>query len=327
MVRRSPTPTVRRYDPRSEERWPYDAAQPYALPPRGRRPRRSLGGAVAGILGVVAAILVLAVLGLAAFTDGGAVAARIRNDPAQIPAETATANPLYRTGPLTPVGCRLPRIRPGSDESMRRFMDTLSQCLDRSWQQQFGKADLTFEPPKRIFWNTPGRGPCGSFPSPGAAAFYCPENDTMYVGLRHIVETSGGEPVSHYAVYARVIAHEYGHHVQEQAGILAYGHQRMDAAAAAASAAGSTEISRRIELQAQCLAGVFLGAERGTLPMTRAQYVALMIDLRARGDDRQPADKRDHGSGRSYAGWVEKGYRERVVGTCDTWTVPAAQVD
>jgi uncharacterized protein len=308
MARQSPTPTARRYGPGPQERRPPEATR-YALPPRSRRPRRSLGGAVAGILGVVAAILVLAVLGLAAFTDGGSVSERLRGGAPKVSAEAATANPLYRTGPLTPVGCRLPRIRQGADESMRRFMETLSQCLDRSWRQQFDKADLAFEPPKRIFWDAPGRGPCGSFPNPGAAAFYCPENNTMYAGLRHIVETSGGEPVSHYAVYARVIAHEYGHHVQERAGILAYGHQRMDTA----SVADRTEASRRVELQAQCLAGAFLGAERGTLPMTRAQYVVLMIDVRGRGDDRQPADKRDHGSGRNYAGWVEKGYKERAV--------------
>ncbi|HEX2313092.1 MAG TPA: neutral zinc metallopeptidase, partial [Thermomonospora sp.] len=290
---------------------------------RRPRPRRSLGGAVAGILGVVAAILVFAVLGLAAFMDGGGVPRAFGGDAPRVSEEAATRSPLYRTGRLTPVNCRLPRIRAGDDGSMHRFMETLSRCLDQSWGRQFGKADMTFEPPKRVFWNAPGRGPCGSFPSPGAAAFYCPGNNTMYVGLRHIVETSGGEPVSNYAVYARVLAHEYAHHVQERAGILAYGQQRMDTASGLARA----EASRRIELQAQCFAGVFLGAERRTLPMTRAQYVAMMIDVRGRGDERQPAHERDHGSGRNYAGWVEKGYRDLVVGACDTWTVPASAVD
>ncbi|WP_245974201.1 neutral zinc metallopeptidase [Thermomonospora umbrina] len=296
---------------------------PYRLPPRRPRPRRSLGGAVAGILGVVAAILVFAVLGLATFMENGGVTVGLGGRAPEVKRETATHNPLYRTGRLTPVGCRLPGIEAGVDSSMERFMETLSRCLDRSWGRQFDKAELAFDAPKRIFWNTPGRGPCGSFPNPGAAAFYCPENNTMYVGLRHIVETSGGEPVSHYAVYARVIAHEYGHHVQERAGILAYGHRRMDTA----SVAARTEASRRIELQAQCLAGLFLGAERSTLPMTRRQYEAMMVDVRGRGDEKQPAHRRDHGSGHHYAGWVEKGYRDPSVGVCDTWSVPAADVD
>jgi predicted metalloprotease len=83
--------------------------------------------------------------------------------------------------------------------------------------------------------------------------------------------------------------------------------------------------SRRIELQAQCFAGAFLGAERSTLPMPREQYQAMIVDVRGRGDDKQPGGRRDHGSGRNYAGWVEKGFRERVLAVCNTWT--AAQAD
>ncbi|PKK15683.1 MAG: hypothetical protein BUE48_003250 [Thermomonospora sp. CIF 1] len=320
MVRRTPAPEVRRHAAGYPQGPP--PAQRYALPPRNRRPRRSAGGTAAGILGGIAALLTLAALGMAAFAEPGTMPVRIGRAP-EVPRQTATDNPLYRTGPLTPTGCRLPRIQEGVDESMRHFMETLTQCLDRSWQRQFAAAGMPFRRPERVFWDSPGRGPCGSYPSPGTAAFYCPENNTMYVGLRHIVETAGGEPVSHYAVYARVIAHEYGHHVQEQAGILAYGHQRMEAA----SDADRAEISRRIELQAQCLAGLFLGAERRTLPMTRAQYAAMIADVRGRGDDRQSDGQRDHGSGRNYAGWVVKGYRGGSVSACNTWTVPSADVD
>jgi len=281
-----------------------------------------VGGAVALALGGVAAMLVIAALALAGFADAEGVPL-VRTQAPRISQQVATDNRLYATGALTPVRCRLPRIREGEDESMRRFMETLSQCLDRVWAAQFGKAGMPFEPPQRVFWSEPGRGPCGSYPSPGTAAFYCPENNTMYVGLRHIVETAAGEPVSHYAVYARVIAHEYGHHVQERAGILPYGHQQMSVSDPAVRA----EISRRIELQAQCLAGLFLGAERRTLPMTRAQYAAMMNDVRGRGDDRRPPEERHHGTARNYAGWVAKGYRGSAVSACNTWTIPAAEVE
>jgi predicted metalloprotease len=144
----------------------------------------------------------------------------------------------------------------------------------------------------------------------------------MYVGLSNVIDTAGGEPVSHYGVYARVIAHEYGHHVQEDAGILEYGHRLM----ASGDTNARAEASRRIELQAQCFAGAFLSAERRTLPMTAAQYREMVADNRARGDDESRPDLRDHGSGRHYAGWVVKGYREGVLSACDTWTVPASDV-
>jgi uncharacterized protein len=227
----------------------------------------------------------------------------------------ATSSPLYRTGRLTPVSCRVPAIEDGDPDSMKRFLDVLSDCLDQSWRTQMGKARLPHTAPKRVFWNAPGTSPCGSYPASGAAAFYCPANSTMYIGLQHVVQTAGNEPVSHYAVYARVVAHEYGHHVQEKSGILAYGYGEMEEAAPG----DRLEISRRIELQAQCLAGAFLGAERDTLPMTPQQYRNMIDDVRGRGDDRLPPDQRDHGSGRHYAGWVARGYREQTLTTCNTW--------
>ncbi|MDL4772796.1 neutral zinc metallopeptidase [Actinomadura xylanilytica] len=306
---------------------PYDlpgqeSAQRYGYVPPRRPPRRTAGGLVAAVLGGVAALVVLIVLGFAAFGGEGRIGSRGGDAAKGVPSKaSATDNKLYKTGALIPVKCHLPAIAPGS-ASMRRFMDALSDCLDASWQGQFGKAQTRFAPPKRVFWEGSGRSPCGSYPSPGASAFYCPANNTMYVGLRHVVETSGGEPLSHFAVFARVIAHEYGHHVQDRAGILLYAHAEMERADALARAEGS----RRIELQAQCFAGAFLGAERTTLPMTRAQYAAMIADVRGRGDERLPPEQRDHGSGRSYSGWVVKGFKGRALAVCNTWTVPAEAV-
>ncbi|QXJ24005.1 neutral zinc metallopeptidase [Actinomadura graeca] len=294
----------------------------YRYAPPRRPPRRSAGGTIAGIVGGLTSLVVLAILGMSVLGGNGGLGARA--GPASrgtVARTTATDNKLYGTGALTPVRCTLPRIDADA-ASMRRFMDVLSDCLDASWTRQFAKADISFDPPKRVFWDQAGRSPCGTYPSPGASAFYCPANNTMYVGLRHIVETSGGEPLSHFAVFARVIAHEYGHHVQDRAGILIYGHQEMDRGDAAVRA----EASRRIELQAQCFAGAFLGAERGTLPMTREQYLAMIQDVRGRGDERLPPDQRDHGSGRNYSGWVVIGYRGQRLEVCNTWTAPAAKV-
>ncbi|MFC7731721.1 neutral zinc metallopeptidase [Actinomadura keratinilytica] len=240
---------------------------------------------MAGLVGVLASFVVLAVVGFWLFWDGdgGTIGSGLGRQPAASRAD-ATDNRLYATGALTPVACRLPVIQQ-APESMRRFMNALSDCLDASWRNQFGKARMAFSPPKRVFWETSGRSPCGTYPNPGASAFYCPANNTMYVGLRHIVETSGSEPLSNFAVFARVVAHEYGHHVQERAGILRYGHQQMETAS---TAAARMETSRRIELQAQCLAGAFLGAERRAMGLTRRQYLAMMEDVRGRGDERLP---------------------------------------
>jgi uncharacterized protein len=275
-------------------------------------------------LGGVAALLVVAVVGFSiAGTDHGHGTGK---DGTRLRAGSKAAafeSPLYASGALSHVGCRLPKIVERDESSMRRFLDTLSDCLDSAWAKQFTKAGVKdYTVPQRVFWSLPGSSPCGSYPAPGASAFYCPSNDTMYVGLSNIVDTAAGEPVSHYAVYARVIAHEYGHHVQEDAGILEYGHGLM----ASGGVASRTEASRRIELQAQCFAGVFLSAESATLPMTTKQYHAMIADVGARGDDESRPETRDHGSGPHYAGWVVKGYRDGVLSACDTWTAPSSDV-
>lgn len=291
-------------------------------------PRRSAGGTIAGILGALTSVAVIAILA-ATFLVGQSGAATTNRPPITsgggggggVTREQAPGKKLYASGALSPVNCRVPSIQPSS-ASMRRFMNVLGDCLDSSWSQQFRKAGMRFDEPDRVFWDQPGRSPCGSYPAPGASAFYCPANDTMYVGVRHVVETSGGEPLSNWAVFARVIAHEYGHHVQNRAGILLYGNRLMDTG----DIRRRNEASRRIELQAQCFAGAFLGTERVTLPMTQDQFNAMIRDVRGRGDERLPPEKRDHGSGRHYAGWVVTGYEGRRLAVCNTWTAPSSKV-
>jgi len=303
---------------------PWRPAPDYGYHRPARRPRRTASGILIGVLGGFAALFVVGVVGFwLAGSDrepgGGTDGTRLRTGNKS----AALSGPLYRSGSLSRVPCRLPKIAEHDEPSMQRFLATLSDCLDSAWEKQFVKAGVTgFTAPQRVFWSTPGSSPCGSYPAPGASAFYCPANDTMYVGLSNIVATAGGEPVSHYAVYARVIAHEYGHHVQEDAGILEYGHELM----ASGDTTARTEASRRIELQAQCLAGAFLSAERRTLPMTAEQYRAMIADTRLRGDDESRPEARDHGSGRHYAGWVARGYEHGDLAACDTWTVQSSDV-
>nr|WP_243719266.1 neutral zinc metallopeptidase [Actinomadura sp. 7K534] len=301
--------------------------QQYRYVPMRPPPRRSAGGTIAGILGALTSVAVIAILGATFLVgQGGATANRPPissggGGGGGSAREQAVGSRLYETGALAPVNCRVPGIQPSS-ASMRQFMNVLSDCLDNSWSQQFRKAGIRFDEPDRVFWDQPGRSPCGTYPAPGASAFYCPANDTMYVGVRHVVETSGGEPLSNWAVFARVIAHEYGHHVQNRAGILLYGNRLMDTG----DIDRRNEASRRIELQAQCFAGAFLGTERVTLPMTQDQFNAMIRDVRGRGDERLPPEKRDHGSGRHYAGWVVTGYEGRRLAVCNTWTVPSSKV-
>ncbi|MQA97256.1 MAG: hypothetical protein GEV11_22420 [Streptosporangiales bacterium] len=242
--------------------------------------------------------------------------------PTQPTGRTAvTDSKLYDTGRLATVPCRAPSLSIRSTSSMRRFLNTSTDCLDEMWGQQFQKAGMTFEPPDRIYWSGPGRSPCGSFPAPGAAAFYCRASKGMYIGVRDVVKNSANAPYP--VVYASVLSHEYGHHVQGEAGILDYGHEKMYYAGSIDEKNG---YSRRIELQANCMAGVFMSSVRGTYPIGSDQRRIALLDAYYRGD-RGPESTHDHGSRTNGRAWLNRGMTLGGPSACNTWSVSASKVD
>jgi uncharacterized protein len=238
-------------------------------------------------------------------------------------AQAAAAGRIYRVGPLTGYDCRGRAIAPGVPSSFAAFLNATTDCLDQTWSAAFREAGVPFSPPLRVFWTQPGRSPCGDYPAPGAAAFYCPLNHAMYIGVTHAQEAAAGLPVRYNVAYAREVAHEYGHHVQDEAGILAASHE---ARTRAATLAERNAVTRRSELQAQCLAGTFMAAVRPSFPVTNTQWRVALRDSYGRGDDPAAPDRRDHGSRRHYAGWLNLAFVRASTGVCDTWSASPAQV-
>lgn len=288
-------------------------------------PRRRKGG------GGVRAVLLLGFLALLGV--GGAMFHRAISGPATPPiaapaapgkVRPAAASPLYAVGPLPADGCRGVPIVQGDPRSFRRFLNGTSDCLDREWGQGFAHAGIPFHAPQRVFWSTPGRSPCGDYPSPGVAAFYCPANASMYIGVTDAQRAAGGLPVRYNVAYAREIAHEYGHAIQDMSGILAYVQQQQSAVA---TTSARNAVTKRSELQAQCLSGVFMNAVRGTFPVTAEQWAMALHDSYGRGDDGRPAARRDHGTDAHYRGWLESGFTRGTTAACNTWSAPARDVD
>lgn len=216
-------------------------------------------------------------------------------------------------------GCAVPVIEENDPASMAAFMGALTDCLDAAWQASVGSG---FTRPDRVFWDSPGRSPCGDFPASGASAFYCPTNQGMYIGTADVVRASGYAPVSFYTIYGRVLAHEYAHHVQNQAGILTLAWNLR----ARATQARAMELTRRAELQAQCLAGVYFHTVRLAPPVDAYQWESALEDSRARGEDAKPEQERSHGSGDNYAGWLDRGFTTGTPASCDTWKAASSEI-
>lgn len=264
----------------------------------------------------------------------GVAAAMLVSGHGPTPAPAATGDPppparrsvaahsaLYTTGRVTGSSCRAPALHPDDTASMRRFIVAMGDCLDKLWATEFARAGISFAPPARVLWTRPGTGPCGSYPAAGSAAFFCSANDAIYVGLSHIVTASNDAPGWAYSIYASVYAHEYGHHVQDRAGILGYGDR---AEGRAATGTARAMVSRRIELQANCFDGVYLGTYAGSLPVSPRQRRIVVRDSHDRGDDGHGSG--GHGSRKHYGDWLRRGMGAARPGACNTWLASAGDI-
>lgn len=226
----------------------------------------------------------------------------------------ATNNPLYRTSPLPTMRCQAGQIRAGSAASYKTFMTRITRCLNLAWKTQFKKAKLPFSHPKLRFSTSRVNTPCGRWPS-SAGGLYCSANRTIYIGVtRQVLKNPGA------ANHAQFMAHEYGHHVQQLAGILNYYNQ----SAWRAKSSAKLAFSRRLELQADCLGSAFLRQISDDLPVEPEQWEAMVRWINTNGHKNWP--KNDHGKGSSQAYWMERGFDAGSPSGCNTWTAPSRRV-
>lgn len=224
------------------------------------------------------------------------------------------ANPLYETGRLSPRPCPVPGLDVDAPETMEAFLHAVADCLDDAWQTQFDRAGIPFTPPERVFWDEPGASPCRAYPSQ-AGAFYCRASSSIYIGTSDVVEKWNGATDS--VVYASLLAHEYGHHVQGESGLLEYYHEQRGLEEDELERNAWT---RRSELQANCLAGAFLGSVRVTYPLEEDDLDVLLEDAAATADRLDgPEEDRTHGSKDNSVMWTRQGWEEQTPAACNTW--------
>lgn len=233
--------------------------------------------------------------------------------PRRVPASVADIgdNPLITAKATVPeVTCELPELNtaPGGLEAYYRAG---IGCLERLWQPVLTTSALPFSRPGLNLDDRP-RARCGFAPTEEeATAFYCARDRTIYMPQTRLARDAGDISAYHLAV----LAHEYGHHVQALSGTLDDG-----AKVSPGTPAGDAELSRRTELQANCLAGVFFAAVGGR---------GSVDDELARASVRSFADTtgaETHGSSDSQARWAQAGFDARSPSACDTWTAASADV-
>ncbi|GAA1965551.1 neutral zinc metallopeptidase [Amycolatopsis minnesotensis] len=224
------------------------------------------------------------------------------------------ASPLLAPGVhLTPVTCALPGLK-RTAEALLAFYQSGIGCLDTAWQGALGQAKRPFTK-AGVQLSEPQASGCGVAPSKNeATAYYCSGDRAIYMLRDRVLEAADVIPAAHLAV----LAHEYGHHVQELSGIMTAVELKMSSADESTPA--DKELSRRVELQANCFAGLFAAAASGRGDVTKA------VADKAVSEFGNTGDSDSHGTRKHQLWWARAGLGAADTSACNTFTAPAADV-
>ncbi|MBS0363602.1 MAG: neutral zinc metallopeptidase [Proteobacteria bacterium] len=204
-----------------------------------------------------------------------------------------------------------------------RFVDVIETSVDEVWRPIFDQNGRTYRPPAAVvLYDQATPTGCGLGQS-AMGPFYCPQDQKVYLDLSFWRELSDRFGASGEAARAYVIAHEMGHHVQNLLG------QAGEARELGARGAGSGSV--RLELQADCYAGVW-AAHVGEATGGKVTLTAQDIEDGARaaaavGDDtlqretqgQVVPDSFTHGTSAQRVRWLRKGYQTGNAAACDTF--------
>ncbi|MFC0433447.1 neutral zinc metallopeptidase [Kutzneria buriramensis] len=259
-----------------------------------------------GVVGFALAILL--VVRVIAPTD--AIAGTAQAEPPRQVVALATNPLLTYPASLAPTTCDLPKFGRAADQ-LRAYLEAELTCLDAAWKPVVTALNMPFQLTKLTMDNSSGS--CKSRDDGTPVAFYCGADNELHMPLQTVLDGTDGVP----AVILGVMAHEYGHHVQDMSGIL-LAESRREASAGRDTPAG-LELSRRLELQANCFAGMFLASVAGRGSVSRS----MAGDGAAAFAD--GGGEKDHGTAQNQGRWAEVGYQQNKTAACNTWS--AAQGD
>ncbi|GAB4383791.1 KPN_02809 family neutral zinc metallopeptidase [Albidovulum sp.] len=231
---------------------------------------------------------------------------------------------LQGAGPAGGGGGGAPRELTAAERQAGEFVAVTLADTEEIWTDIFAR-DLgaSYRPAVLVLFSDVTASPCGGA-SGATGPFYCPLDRKIYLDTAFFATLAERLGARGDFAAAYVVAHEVAHHVQNELGILGEANRLRQQA----SAARSNAISVRIELQADCLAGIWARqaeARFGTLEpgdVEEAMNAARQIgdDTLQRNAGRRPMpDSFTHGTSEQRQRWFANGYRTGALGDCDTF--------
>jgi predicted metalloprotease len=211
------------------------------------------------------------------------------------------------------------------EEEQRHFVGVVLGDTEEIWGQLFAKNGETYRQPKVVLFTGQVESACG-LASTASGPFYCPNDENVYLDLSFFDELSQRFGAKGDFAAAYVIAHEIGHHVQKQMGIT----DKVEAMREQVSEEEYNQMSVRLELQADFLAGVFAHYEQESLNVIEAGDIDEALNAASSiGDDRLQKmsqgyvvpDAFTHGTSAQRAAWFRKGFETGDMSQGDTFAV------
>jgi len=230
---------------------------------------------------------------------------------------------LLTGGPTDISAVQQPAQRPPADDQMTRFVSTVLADTEDTWNALFSAQGADYVEPRLVLFSDMTPTACGTGQS-AAGPFYCPGDQKIYIDLSFYRLMQERFRVSGEFAQAYVIAHEVGHHVQHLMGIS----DQVDSARRRMSEAQGNAMSVRLELQADCFAGVWAHhADRARSILEAGDVEAALGAASAIGDDalqRQSQghvvpDSFTHGTSEQRVRWFTRGIESGDVNACNTF--------
>jgi uncharacterized protein len=217
-----------------------------------------------------------------------------------------------------------PAVSAGTPQDQQgRFIAAVLGETEDTWSAIFQANGLQYLPPKLVLYRDEMPTACGSG-SAAAGPFYCPLDRKVYLDLSFFQQLSDEFQAPGEFAEAYVLAHEVGHHVQNLLGISG----KVRAAQERASDAQANQLSVRLELQADCFAGVWAKhADQTKHILEQGDVESALRAAAAVGDDTLQKRARGyvvpesftHGSAAERTGWFKRGLSDGSIQSCDTF--------
>jgi predicted metalloprotease len=268
----------------------------------------SFGGIHLGLGGIIIVVVGSWLLGVNPMAVLGLLSGGGNSGSIHAPAQAAPAAPAHA---------------PPANDTMARFVSTILASTEDVWGEIFTQHGRTYERPHLVLYRGEMPTACGTGES-AMGPFYCPRDRKVYIdlGFYQTLRDRLGSPGEFAQAY--VIAHEVGHHVQNLLGTTA----KVEALRARENRVQANATSVRVELQADCYAGVWAfhsQAEKHWLDqgdIESALNAASHIGddaLQRQAQGRIVPDSFTHGTSAQRVNWFKRGLARGEIGDCDTF--------